>query len=548
MNKRQKETLQSQLDSEAKTIRELKKVYDQALKDCEMKIRQLSSRTDMENLQSIIYQKQYQEALKGQLEGVMAQLQSNEFATVSDYLSRCYQDGFLGTMYDLQGQGIPLIIPIDQEQVVRAIQTDSKISTSLYTRLGEDVKQLKNSIRAELSRGIANGSTWNQIAGKIAAGMKTTPFDKAYNNAIRIARTEGHRISVKSASDAQHKAKKKGADVLKQWDATLDGRTRPSHRQVDGELKELDEKFSNGLEYPGDPKGKAAEVVNCRCALLQRARWALDDEELETLKERAAYHGLDKTDSFEDYKKKYLKAVEKERERSDVQKTSKSDELTNRRIQRMAAMKKKNALPVFDDMSNAQLKAFAEKNLKTKFEDFKGANADYVKETIKTISSFEQKMGGKTIDGLSVKFGGIAGKEYAKYDDKTKTILLKKTGNIEAFETAQKEENARFKYKWKTDKDYHATTSYSGTIWHELGHAVDIDTGQALSRKLSSTKELDELSVKISNYAGSSQNVRVSKRSEAWAENFAAYMEGGKNKEKVPKEIVEMIEDYFSQK
>ena len=50
---------------------------------------------------------------------------------------------------------------------------------------------------------------------------------------------------------------------------------------------------------------------------------------------------------------------------------------------------------------------------------------------------------------------------------------------------------------------------------------------------------------KISIYAGSTQNIRTSKRSEAWAENFAAYMEGGKNKSKVPKEIADMIEEYF---
>ena len=39
----------------------------------------------------------------------------------------------------------------------------------------------------------------------------------------------------------------------------------------------------------------------------------------------------------------------------------------------------------------------------------------------------------------------------------------------------------------------------------------------------------------------------MSKRSEAWAENFAAYMDGGTNKVKVPKEISDMIENYFKE-
>ena len=109
--------------------------------------------------------------------------------------------------------------------------------------------------------------------------------------------------------DACYKAKDMGADVVKQWDSTLDTRTRESHQAVDGEIRELDKPFSNGLMFPGDPDGAAAEVINCRCALLQRARWALDEDELETLKERAEYFGLDKSKTFDDYKKKYLKAA-----------------------------------------------------------------------------------------------------------------------------------------------------------------------------------------------------------------------------------------------
>lgn len=119
-----------------------------------------------------------------------------------------------------------------------------------------------------------------------------------------------NKIQVQAAMDASYEARDAGADVVKQWDSTLDGNTRPSHRQVDGEIRELDELFSNGLRFPGDPKGKASEVIRCRCALLQRAREDLDESELEILKKRAEFFGLDKTENFEDFKKKYLKAAD----------------------------------------------------------------------------------------------------------------------------------------------------------------------------------------------------------------------------------------------
>lgn len=218
------------------------------------------------------------------------------------------KDSFIGTMFDLQGQGIPLCFPLDQEAIINAVQLDSPIKQGLYNHLGENVGELKKRIASEVSRGISTGMSFEQVARNIRANMMGTYENPggAYAYALRIARTEGHRIQCQGTMDACYKAKEKGADIVKQWDSTLDGNTRESHQKVDGEIRDLDEKFSNGLMFPGDPSGGAAEVVNCRCALLQRARWALDEEELETLKERAEYFGLDKSENFEDFKDRYL--------------------------------------------------------------------------------------------------------------------------------------------------------------------------------------------------------------------------------------------------
>lgn len=307
MNKRQLEVLKYQMQNEKKILQLLKQVYQRASMDCERKIRELAGRTDMENLQSIIYQKQYQEALKKQLDGILDALQNKEFENIAEYLTGCYEDGFLGALYDIHGQGIPLIIPIDQAQVVDAVQTDSKISTNLYTRLGGDVSYLKKSIRAELSRGIANGLTWTEMAAHIAHGMNS-PFHKAMNKAIRISRTEGHRIQNRAQMDMLNKAKENGADVVKQWISTLDDRTRESHKVLDGQIREIEDYFEvNGhkAKYPGG-FGVASEDIHCRCCMGQRAKWNLDQDELNTLKDRASYFGLDKTIDFEDFKNKYL--------------------------------------------------------------------------------------------------------------------------------------------------------------------------------------------------------------------------------------------------
>lgn len=310
MNKREKEVQETTLDDEKKVIRELKQVYSQASKDCSNAIAALNARSDMQNIQSIVYQKQYQQAVKSQIDGILDTLQTNEFDTVASYLTTSYENGYLGAMYDLQGQGIPIISPIDQDQVAKAVEIDSQISTSMYEKLGEDVDYLKKSIKAEVSRGIANGSSWVEMAEHIANGMNS-PFDRAMNNSIRIARTEGHRVQQAAQLDALNEAKDNGADVVKQWDATLDDRTRPEHQKLDGQIREIDEEFEvDGYKamMPGG-FGDPAMDCNCRCCMNQRARSMLDEEELQTLKDRAEYFGLDKTEDFADYKEKYLTAT-----------------------------------------------------------------------------------------------------------------------------------------------------------------------------------------------------------------------------------------------
>lgn len=89
-----------------------------------------------------------------------------------------------------------------------------------------------------------------------------------------IARTEAIASLNRSQVDAFGQAIDSGAinrgDVRKVWKATRDARTRDSHRHLDGESVGYDERFANGLLYPGEPGGPAAEVINCRCTLLLR--------------------------------------------------------------------------------------------------------------------------------------------------------------------------------------------------------------------------------------------------------------------------------------
>ena len=91
-----------------------------------------------------------------------------------------------------------------------------------------------------------------------------------YARAKAIAQTE-----VISASNqaSEYAAASTGYQYRKFWSTSGLENIRPSHIEaeqysdaVNGLLP--DERFPNGLLYPGDPSGEASEVINCRCVIM----------------------------------------------------------------------------------------------------------------------------------------------------------------------------------------------------------------------------------------------------------------------------------------
>ena len=130
--------------------------------------------------------------------------------------------------------------------------------------------------------------------------------------ALRIVRTEGHRIQQQATFDAQKGAKERGADIVKQWDSTMDKKTRPNHVKLDGQIREIDEPFEvNGKQamYPAG-FGVPHEDINCRCVMLQRARWALGEDEVTKMNNETKEIVKINEKNFESFKKVYNESVE----------------------------------------------------------------------------------------------------------------------------------------------------------------------------------------------------------------------------------------------
>ena len=302
MNNRQKEVLLRELKNEEKLRKELLTVYKEAEKQVSEQIAYLEAFGDM---QSKIYQLKYQKYLKLQLDKIIDALKSKQYDKLNTYIDEAYRTRFIGTLYDIQGQGVPLLFPIDEGQVIDAVMINSKISKGLYDHLQEPFEKLKETIRREVARGIATGQSVPQIATLISKKM-TGSYKKPmgqYAYATRIARTEAHRVAEQAADDVRRKAIDTGAEIVKEWCSILDLHTRDDHAALNGQIRNIDEPFEikgQQAQFPGD-FGIARQDINCRCICLQRAKWAVEDIENSDL--------ILEKDNFNDWESEYITRI-----------------------------------------------------------------------------------------------------------------------------------------------------------------------------------------------------------------------------------------------
>lgn len=115
--------------------------------------------------------------------------------------------------------------------------------------------QLRTLIQDALNEGIGT----EQIARNI---RKKIPSMAQYR-AATIARTETHTAA---NFGSQAAAEATGLNLMKEWAAAEDDRTREDHAAADGQVVPMNGTFTVGgveLMFPGDPSGPPEQVINC---------------------------------------------------------------------------------------------------------------------------------------------------------------------------------------------------------------------------------------------------------------------------------------------
>lgn len=236
-------------------------------------------------------------ALKKALAQDLAATDKMAMAYVNQVPAGVYAEGMNFATYEIEhgAKANTSFTLYDKNTVMELVANEPDLLPHAAFDKAKDTAWNSRHVTAAVTQAVLQGQTVPQLAASIAgiAAMDQRAAMKAARTAITSAHSLGKLKGYERAADM-------GIGVKKQWLAALDSRTRGSHRHLDGETIGLDEEFSNGLKYPGDPDGPASEVYNCRCTLVP----VIDGVEYDEV-ERASKLGKM---SYEEWKNEHLAA------------------------------------------------------------------------------------------------------------------------------------------------------------------------------------------------------------------------------------------------
>lgn len=216
---------------------------------------------------------------------------------------------------------------------------------TLNDRLEKHRKEIIYDIKQAITVGLMNGDRYSTMAGRIKQSV-----DGSYKKAIRISRTETHRVREAGNLDAARSVQEALSSgnvplqMMKVWKTMKDERVRPAkqkgrnkqydHRKMDGVAVKIDEEFilpSGAKTMAPGQSGVAGEDINCRCYLSYELR-KVDEESVKQTggKQYTPYDENDPRDIFA--AKEYRKIS---RDNSDVKKIARNTDFTEKEVQQI---------------------------------------------------------------------------------------------------------------------------------------------------------------------------------------------------------------------
>lgn len=425
-----------------------------------------------------------------------------------------------------------------------------------------DTEWNRTRLNREITQGIIQGSTIPDLATRL---QRVTQMDR--NSAIRAARTSMTGAENMGRNESHRQITSQGINMVKRWSATYDARTRDTHRLLDNTTANEKGLFGEGIldklgeplmEFPGDPKGAAAEIYNCRCRLnivppnysreanaQAYERWMQENypDDYRALNEDNYFDRLHKTDEW----------------------TAEAQQRVNRRIERLrgAEGQDEQPQPLFvpaQSVEEAQQRARAAGAIYSKFDGWDIGRANNALEAVErlpedcrpravldgrdTATITDRKLGRKASSWYGVTY------DYRPFTLRTMQLGFDRTDydggqvvglNVRTYRTLEQLTSAKVKtndrYFANNGRYWFFNTRGEATAHHEMGHCL---FNVRIAGYDSVRNEWESASRRWYN---ESTCDLIEKPEEAFAEAWAAVAIG--DEERLPSYIVDFVRRYL---
>lgn len=250
---------------EAQLIRQMTREYKEALKEIKLLIGKSYEKLDMTYQEMNKYGRLV--SLQKEIDAHLTNLANNLGGVYRDNLGEIYTQMYYSTGFAMEKElQAKLSFTQISDKVIKASVQNPISGLTLNERLQAQRRDVIIRIKGSITQGLIRGDSYGKMAGKISEGL-----DMEYNKAIRIARTEAHRCQQIGRRDSLDHAEEQGVKGYYVWNSALDGKTRDSHRRMDGQKADKDGYFTfpSGVRTLGPGlSGDPAEDINCRCDLI----------------------------------------------------------------------------------------------------------------------------------------------------------------------------------------------------------------------------------------------------------------------------------------
>ena len=413
---------------------------------------------------------------------------------------------------------------------------------------GKDIRWQKGQIQSVTLQSVLQGESIPNMARRIAKTMG----EMNRKASVRYARTAMTSAQNGGRRDAYKRAQGLGIDLQQEWIATLDFRTRHAHRQLDGQIRDIDEPFQvdgYDIEFPGDPAAPGYLVYNCRCTTAAKvAGW---DSMSGKLRSDEAIEGM----SYEEWKEGHSQPQDilNQQQTSDAmrQRTIRdlyAESAATTQTAQTVTREFKFTPAATTEEAEAYISQFVnDRQFGAVGVSYKGISVEVANEVNRTLGKFFEefdvdKFGGIIAPAGNTRYGKIVSNATAAYSPVNRSFLLNRQ-SLKTVKIADKSfrDNQDLltdlltrPEKYNMDKLSpsirrlidNSRESGRATIPMTIEEAIHHECGHVLERQVKKSPMWDAVKNDMDTYSGRLSGYACQDVSEYIAESFCSYQKG----------------------